>query len=109
MENAINQSLIITLIGMGLVFGAIFLLWGVMALLVKIAPGKGIFVLPKPSEEIQELARKRKAAIAAVSVAVYHLADTTQPHEFPEPPTAFVSAWQAVMRSKMLNKRGQIK
>lgn len=109
MENTLTLALLITLIGMGLVFAAIVLLWGVMALLVRIAPGKGAFVLPKPREEVALQERRRKAAIAAVAYALAHQSDTTQPHEFPEPPTALVSAWQAVMRTKMLTKRGHQK
>ena len=109
MQSAITIALLITVIGMGLVFAAIFLLWGVMALLVKIAPGKGAFVLPRPREEMEQQERRRKAAIAAVAYALARQSDRSQPHEFPEPPTALVSAWQAVMRTKMLTKRGHIK
>jgi hypothetical protein len=47
---------------------------------------------------------KRRAAIAAVSVALAHEL-TPQLHEFPEPPTAMVSAWQAVQRSRYLTQR----
>ena len=109
MQSTLIVALLITLIGMGLVFAAILLLWGVMALLVKIAPGKGAFVLPKPREDIERQERRRMAAAAAVAYALTHQSDSNQPHEFPEPPTALVSAWQAVMRTKMLTKRGHTK
>ena len=109
MQSTLIVALLITLIGMGLVFAAILLLWGVMALLVKIAPGKGAFVLPKPREDIERQERRRMAAAAAVAYALAHQSDSNQPHEFPEPPTALVSAWQAVMRTKMLTKRGHTK
>jgi hypothetical protein len=39
-----------------------------------------------------------------VSVALAHEL-TPQLHEFPEPPTAIVSAWQAVQRSRYLTQR----
>jgi Na+-transporting methylmalonyl-CoA/oxaloacetate decarboxylase gamma subunit len=92
-------SLQITLIGMSLVFGAILLLWLLMALLTHLTP-------PYPeTDEPSEAEMKQRAASAAVAIALAAEADAT-PHEFPLPPTALVSAWQAVMRSKMLIKRG---
>lgn len=106
MDSSLSTALLITVIGMGLVFGAIILLWGVMALLVKIAPGKGAFVLPKPQADLEKQERRRQAAMVAVAVALARQSDISQPREFPEPPTALVSAWQAVMRTKMLTKRG---
>lgn len=48
-------------------------------------------------------------AVAAVSVALAEQADHSRPHVFPLPPTALVSAWQAVMRTRMLSKRGSIR
>jgi len=87
---------------MGLVFGAIFVLWGAIALLVHLTR------LPTQQEQTfsaAELERKRQAALAAVTVALAMELDT-QPHEFPLPPTALVSAWQLAMRSNIINKRG---
>ena len=92
---------------MGLVFAAILVLWGLMAILVRVAPerqkesGTDETALAYDKAE-----RKRRAAVIAVAVALAQQADTTEPHEFPLPPTAIVSAWQAVMRTRMLNKRG---
>ena len=110
--NLIN-SLLVTAIGMGLVFASILLLWGMMAALVKIAgqqSAKAVTQLTVASEEIDApgvaLNRKRRAAAIAVSIALAQQADQNEPHDFPLPPTPLVSAWQAVMRSKMLSKRG---
>jgi len=58
------------------------------------------------SQATVQTERKRRAAAIAVTVALAQQADITEPHEFPLPPTAIVSAWQAVMRTRMLNKRG---
>jgi Na+-transporting methylmalonyl-CoA/oxaloacetate decarboxylase gamma subunit len=103
MATPISLVLQITLIGMGLVFLAIILLWFIMMLMVRLT------ATPKKEEIIsQEADLKRRAAIAAVSVALAHQANTV-PREFPLPPTALVSAWQAVMRSRMLNKRGPVR
>ena len=98
-------ALQITAIGMGLVFGAIMLLWGIMAAIMRLTAD--------PTQEdlhIQktELELKQHAAAAAVMVAIAGQVDA-EPREFPLPPTALVSAWQAVMRTKMLNKRGPVR
>lgn len=95
----------ITLVGMGLVFGAIILLWIVMVVLVRLT-STDVQVSHSTSEADQD--RKRKAAAIAVAMALASEADL-EPHEFPLPPTAVVSPWQSVMRSNILNKRGRIR
>jgi Na+-transporting methylmalonyl-CoA/oxaloacetate decarboxylase gamma subunit len=100
--NALSDALLITLIGMSLVFGAILVLWGVISLLVYLTREH---TLQEVTDSEAELTRKKLAAMAAVTVALAGELDT-QPHEFPLPSTAVVSPWQSVMRGKMLNKRG---
>ncbi len=105
-ENLIS-ALLITLIGMSLVFISLLVLWAAMALMMRLTA-------EKPEEEASpdaaqlESALRRKAAIAAVVVAMAREADTDL-HEFPLPPTAFVSAWQAVMRGNIIKKRGSVR
>lgn len=107
MGNQFSDALMITVIGMGLVFSAILLLWGMMALLVRLAkdPERQ---KSEPEEQTIDLDLKRRAAAAAVTAALAQEA-RFEPQEFPLPPTALVSAWQAVMRSKILNKRGPLR
>lgn len=106
--NLIN-ALLVTAIGMGLVFTSIILLWGMMAALVSIA-GKRLEEIPNTSiattEAIKITDVRKRAAAIAVGIALAQLADQNEPHDFPLPPTALVSAWQAVMRTKMHSKRG---
>jgi Na+-transporting methylmalonyl-CoA/oxaloacetate decarboxylase gamma subunit len=102
---ALETSIIITILGMGLVFLGILLLWAVMILMVKI--------LSDDSESAQvasatNQAQKQKAAVAAVVIALASR-PSHQIQEFPLPPTAMVSAWQAVMRSNILRKRGRLR
>ena len=113
--NLIN-ALLVTAIGMGLVFAAILLLWGMMAALVRIAGKQFKETIPNSIAASENknmpanpLDLKRRAAAIAVSVALAQQADQDEPHEFPLPPTALVSAWQAVMRTKMLSKRGNFR
>jgi Na+-transporting methylmalonyl-CoA/oxaloacetate decarboxylase gamma subunit len=113
MSPEISLTLQITLIGMGLVFGAIILLWCVIALLMQAtterkAPVEQIENLhPGSYEAVEEKEQKRRAALAAVAVAL--AIDKQSPHEFPLPPTALVSAWQAVMRGSNVRSRGSLK
>ena len=101
----LNLAIQITLIGMGLVFGVIMLLWGLISILVRLTQKQTRKDIPLSQAETE---RKKKAAIAAIAIALAGELDT-QPHVFPLPSTAIVSAWQAVMRGKMLNKRGSMR
>jgi sodium pump decarboxylase gamma subunit len=106
MTSNLSNAILITVIGMGLVFIALLLLWGAMALLMRFANKQKDVEAPEVEVTLQEL--RKRAAIAAVVVALIREADT-ELHEFPLPPTAFVSAWQAVMRSNMFKKRGNVR
>ena len=104
MSNAITLSLLITLIGMSLVFGAILLLWGLMSLLTHVLAEKeaGIEV-PDESRE-----QKARAAAAAVAVTLAEQAQSRIGH-FPMPNTALVSAWQLGMRTRQMYQKGNLK
>ena len=114
MPSELIITLQITLVGMGLVFGAILLLWGVIALLMRISAGRSLpsvtlgetqdYAVQEMEEERE---RRRQAAIVAVAAAL--AIDKQTPHEFPLPPTAIVSAWQAVMRANHIRKRGSVR
>ncbi|GAB4579540.1 MAG: hypothetical protein Fur0022_22780 [Anaerolineales bacterium] len=109
MMEPLSLSLQITLLGMSLVFGALIVLWGLMELLVRLTSDR---TAPPPTEQVvmqrdDEQTHKQQAAAIAVALA---LADQDSgPREFPLPPTPLVSAWQAVLRSDMLKKRGQVR
>jgi Na+-transporting methylmalonyl-CoA/oxaloacetate decarboxylase gamma subunit len=106
MQN-LSLALQITLVGMGAVFAAIVLMWGVMAVLVRLTPevAEAADAAPTPAlpDSNADDALRRRAAIAAVGVALALRAADDVPHVPPEPPTAFVSAWQAVTRANQLN------
>ena len=104
MANPLTQSLYITLIGMGLVFGAIILLWGLMSLMTRLLAKR------ETNFEIPDEARKKKARAAAAAVAVA-LAEQAQSRigHFPMPNTALVSAWQLGMRTRQMYQKGSLK
>lgn len=101
-ENLIT-ALEITVLGIGLVFGAIMLLWAVMSVLMRLTERQGQIEQQARDEEVD---LKRRAAVAAVAVALAHAQDQMQPHAFPLPPTAIVTAWQAVQRGRLLSQKG---
>ncbi|MCU0484670.1 MAG: OadG family protein [Anaerolineales bacterium] len=107
MSANLSHALLITLIGMSLVFFALILLWGAMALLMRLMRGTSE---PEPvcDDAQDECELRAKAAIAAVAVAMARDADT-ELHEFPLPQTAIVSAWQAVLRGNITRKRGNVR
>jgi hypothetical protein len=106
MAGKIIIALQITGIGMGLVFGAIILLWILIVIIVRSTTEieKGPTILAASNIEQREL--YAKIAIAATTAAILSEGEAA-PHEFPLPATALVSAWQAVMRTDMLKKRGK--
>jgi hypothetical protein len=78
-----------------------------MALLVRLTGGPGGAVA-NGEAGAAEKERRRLAAALAVSLAL--AADLEEkPNVMPLPPTALVSAWQAVTRGNLLNKRGPVR
>jgi sodium pump decarboxylase gamma subunit len=104
MLNEITLSLYITLIGMGLVFGAIILLWGLMSLMTRFLAERE--AVPEVQNEARE--KKVRAAAAAVAVALAEQAQSRVGH-FPMPNTALVSAWQLGMRTRQMYQKGSLK
>jgi len=104
MSNLFTLSLTITLIGMGLVFGAIILLWGLMSLMTR------LFNEREADFEVRDESREKKARAAAAAVAVA-LAEQVQNRigHFPMPNTALVSAWQLGMRTRQMYQKGNRK
>lgn len=109
MAENLSTALQITVIGMGLVFGGILILWGLMSLLLRLTtPKDGTTEVRSTSdaETDEAYAQKRRVAALAVAIALAHERDQQKPQPFPMPPTAIVSAWQAVMRTNQLRRRG---
>ena len=120
------NALWITLIGMSLVFLAILLLWGLMALLVRLTAEKPLAAEKQPAAEILPAAellagqesqpveaaapdvvvdklreRRRRAAAAGVAVAMA----LQQGGREPAAPLMGLNAWQSVQRASQLGQR----
>lgn len=107
MSDTFIQALQITALGMGLVFGAIILLWWMMSLLTAITADKASTPdSAEPAESVPAADTDLKAQAAAVAVAVA-LAEqqTSNAHALSDPPTAIVSAWVLGMRTRQLYEK----
>lgn len=104
-ENMIN-SLIVTVVGMGITFTAIFLLWGLMAGLTAIPFKEEVEPASPEPVVVDDLNLKRKAAALAVAVALAEQ-ELSVARPLQEPPTALVSAWQLGTRSRQLYEKGK--
>jgi Na+-transporting methylmalonyl-CoA/oxaloacetate decarboxylase gamma subunit len=100
-----QTALWITALGMGLVFGAILILWLMMTLLTSLTADKdSASDSPKPvsASETDALARAAAAAVA-LAMAEQQLSSA---HPLKDPPTAIVSAWQLGMRTRQMTQKG---
>lgn len=112
--NPLTQGLIITVIGMGLVFLIILLLWALMDFLVKVTSDKPIkqeeaVVVPQELVEnvgissIPEGNLNRLHKIAAVAVAIALNLNKQTPVIKPQESSS-ISAWQSSKRTQVLNQ-----
>lgn len=121
MNTTLLLSLQITALGMGLVFGAIILLWVVMALLTAFTGDKetasdspevdsadpSLSLTPSaltPSPSLSGRGELERVALLAVAMALAEQGDKSA-RVMPEPPTAFVSAWQLGMRTRQMSEK----
>jgi Na+-transporting methylmalonyl-CoA/oxaloacetate decarboxylase gamma subunit len=104
----LSKALIMTALGMGLVFIGIVLLWGFMALMVRLFPNKEEKEVKGETNDSatgDDAGLKQKAAAAAVAVAMalnrgaYSITN--------EVSGATMSSWQSVTRAMQLNLRNQ--
>ena len=70
MPNALTLSLLITLLGMGIVFGTIVILWGLMVMLTKVLADKNDASDSPKLASTMEKEHKAQAAALAVAIAL---------------------------------------
>jgi Na+-transporting methylmalonyl-CoA/oxaloacetate decarboxylase gamma subunit len=103
--NDISLALQITGVGMGLVFGAIIVLWLMMILLTALTAEKES---ASDSSEANPVSSNDVFAQAAAIGVAMAMAEQrlSSAHPLPEPPTAIVSAWQLGMRTRQMTQKG---
>jgi Na+-transporting methylmalonyl-CoA/oxaloacetate decarboxylase gamma subunit len=110
MNSNLLLSLEITALGMGLVFGAIMLLWLMMILLTaftgdKESPEEEKNASDSPKVDSPPPAdSKLQVALFAVAMALAEQGQTSA-HPLEHPPTALVSAWQLGMRTRQMSEK----
>ncbi len=106
--SVINQGLLITAVGMGLVFVMILALWGIMALLVKLTNKPEVkeqapLAESSLSEPEAAPARDAKSAMAAAIAVAYALESQISAVGFaPQPSTSAENAWWTAGRTQQL-------
>jgi SAM-dependent methyltransferase len=93
MSPNILLALQITLVGMGIVFAAILVLWLTMTLLTKLTADKEPASASPKSDSVQETSILAQAAAIGVAMAMAEQ-QLSSAHPLKEPPTMIVSAWQ---------------
>jgi Na+-transporting methylmalonyl-CoA/oxaloacetate decarboxylase gamma subunit len=109
--NNMLLALQITALGMGLVFAAILILWGMMSLLTTITAEKERAsssdedpFIAEAKADVEEHMRAQAAAVAiAIALAEQQ---TSSAHPLATPPTSLVSAWQLGMRTRQMYQKG---
>ena len=107
----LSLSLQITAVGMGIVFGAILILWLTMVLLTaltadkKSAPHKGAMSDSPEADSAQEAEALAQAAVVGVAMAIAEQ-QLSSAHPLKDPPTTIISAWQLGMRTRQMTQKG---
>ena len=123
MNQTLTSALWITLIGMGLVFISLFLLWGLMELMVRLT-SRAAAAAEEPAPETASPAPcgddlallKAKAAATAVAFATVFTAQADGPGKtgIPAPPLdhtgeqGTASAWQSANRASQINQNAAL-
>jgi len=107
--NTTQQALMITVIGVGLVFAVLFVLWGMMAALVRLTAPR-TQTAPPPAPARHEAAdtihaAQRRAAIVGVAVALAIEAERAATAPLLQPAQGAISPWQATIRGNALSRR----
>ena len=111
MGEVFNQGLLITAVGMALVFVMIIILWGIMALLVKLTnrkeadDGEGDSGEESPVVAIESLAESDDQAALAAAIAVAYAMETESSLAFKSQPGISGSgenAWLTAGRAQQL-------
>lgn len=114
MTSNLLLSFEITALGMGLVFGAIMLLWLMMVVLTVLTADKESPAEEEPASDSPEADSppqadsKLQVALLAVAMALAEQGQTSA-HPLEQPPTALVSAWQLGMRTRQMSEKGHPK
>ena len=104
--NDLSLSLQITVVGMGIVFGAILILWLTMILLTALTADKESASDSPETVSARETEILAQAAAVGVAMAIAEQ-QVSSAHPLNDPPTAIISAWQLGMRTRQMTQKGE--
>ncbi len=112
--STLQQALMITIIGVGLVFAVLFVMWGLMAVLVRVTTPRTAAEAPAPEDTAATAgdaaitaaptAARRRAALVGVAVALAIEAERAIAPPL-TPAQGAISPWQATIRGNALSRR----
>ena len=105
MTSNLTLAIQITVLGMGLVFAAILVLWLMMTLLTALTADKEYASDSPKVASVPESEFLAQAAALGVAMAIAEQ-QLSAAHPLAEPPTAIVSAWQLGMRTRQMTQKG---
>ncbi len=106
--SVVEQALVITVIGVVSIFVVLFVLWGLMAALVRVTaprPGQAEAVAPAVA---QVDAGAAQAAAVAVAVALALQAEEVAATPAPPFTQGPISPWQATLRGNAMSRRANV-
>lgn len=111
--NVTQQALMITIIGVGLIFAVLLVLWGLMAALVHLTARHTQVDTPTPAAApsgvpVDRHAARRRAAIVGVAVALAIEAERAATAPLLQPTPGAISPWQATIRGNALSRRAGV-
>ena len=101
----LSLSLQITAVGMGIVFGAILILWLTMILLTALTVDKESASDSPETDPAQKAEVLAQAAAVGVAMAIAEQ-QLSSAHPLKDPPTTIISAWQLGMRTRQMSQKG---
>jgi Na+-transporting methylmalonyl-CoA/oxaloacetate decarboxylase gamma subunit len=105
--STVQQALMITFIGVGLIFAVLFVMWGLMAALVRVTTPRPVAEAPAPeaaAAPTSGAAARRRAALVGVAVALAIEAERRVAPPL-SPAQGAISPWQATIRGNALSRR----
>ena len=103
--SVVEQALIITVIGVVSIFAVLFILWGLMAALVRVTAARAA---PQVATASPSDARAAQAAAVAVAVALALQAENESAPPSMPVTQGPISPWQATLRGNAMSRRAGV-
>lgn len=114
--SVIQQALLISVIGIVLIFAVLLMMWGMMAILVRVTAPRRAATVGAPvtvaaagdAAAAERTAARRRAAAAAVAIALALEAERDAAVLRMQQAQGAISPWQATIRGNVLSRRASV-